>query len=103
MGTTVGLYYPFIHFRDEEWLKVAALYWPRMCRIVPPDYQTKDSDAVKRLIDELDFVSNVSPTPATTVVGKRFLTFLQKNEGDLRERYGLSDAEAWKPDPVTLQ
>jgi hypothetical protein len=36
----MGVYYPYIHFRDEAWLKVAALYWPKLTRIVPPGYQT---------------------------------------------------------------
>lgn len=31
----IGLYYPYIHFRDEKWMKIAALYWPRMARVVP--------------------------------------------------------------------
>ena len=39
-----GLYYPYFHVRDERWLKVAALYWPKIVRIVPADYQTRDSD-----------------------------------------------------------
>ncbi len=25
----MGLYYPYVHFRDERWLKLAALYWPK--------------------------------------------------------------------------
>ena len=31
----VGLYYPFIDFRDEGWLKLTALYWDSLRRIVP--------------------------------------------------------------------
>jgi hypothetical protein len=27
------LYYPFIHFRDEAWLKLGALYWDDVSRI----------------------------------------------------------------------
>ncbi|WP_133981072.1 DUF6236 family protein [Kribbella voronezhensis] len=38
-----GLYFPFIHVRDDDWLKLALLYWPRLYRLVPPDYQTSDS------------------------------------------------------------
>jgi hypothetical protein len=34
-----GLYYPYINFRSDSWLKVAALYWPKMARIVPVDYK----------------------------------------------------------------
>ena len=32
---TIGLYHPFIHFKDDDWLKLSALYWDRMARIVP--------------------------------------------------------------------
>ena len=35
---TIGLYHPFIHFKDDAWLKLSALYWDRMARIVPPSY-----------------------------------------------------------------
>ena len=35
---TIGLYYPFIRFRSENWLKVALLYWPKIARILPNDY-----------------------------------------------------------------
>jgi hypothetical protein len=41
----MAVYYPYIHIRDERWLKVAAaLYWPRMVRIVSPDYPTRNSE-----------------------------------------------------------
>jgi len=30
-----ALYYPFIHFKDDSWLTLSALYWDRMARIVP--------------------------------------------------------------------
>jgi hypothetical protein len=39
----MAVYYPYIHFRDPSWLKLAALYWPRMVRIVHPDYPTRNS------------------------------------------------------------
>jgi len=52
----MAVYYPYIHFRDERWLKVAALYWPWMVRIVSPDYPTRDSRLVAILKDELDLV-----------------------------------------------
>lgn len=42
----LGLYYPFIQFRNDSWLKLAALYWDRIGRIVPPGYQLQDSDTV---------------------------------------------------------
>ncbi|MFF4398613.1 hypothetical protein [Streptomyces sp. NPDC001480] len=39
----MGLYYPYIHFRGEQWLKLAALYWPRIARVVPDGYTVRDS------------------------------------------------------------
>jgi hypothetical protein len=37
------LYYPFIHFRDEAWLKLSALYWDDVTRIVPKSYAPRDT------------------------------------------------------------
>ena len=99
----VGLYYPFIHFMDEEWLKLAALYWPRMGRIVPRGYEPHDSDTVKQLVDKLDFVANVDPGRASYVVGELFADFLLEHEGRLQKPYGVSQADEWAPDPVTIQ
>ena len=99
----VGLYYPFIHFLDEEWLKMAALYWPRIGRIVPPEYEPHDSDTVKRLADELDFVANVEPGVASYFTGELFAGFLLEHEERLRKRFSVSRADDWAPDPVTIQ
>ncbi len=49
-----GLYYPYINFRDEGWAKVAALYWPKMARIVPVGHPTRNLPAIQALIDALD-------------------------------------------------
>jgi hypothetical protein len=45
----IALYYPYIHVRDEAWLKYAALYWPKMGRLRPPDYGTTDSPVAQML------------------------------------------------------
>jgi len=42
-----ALYYPFIHFKDDRWLKLSALYWDRIGRIVPSAYRTEDSETVR--------------------------------------------------------
>jgi hypothetical protein len=76
--TSFGLYYPYIHFRDESWLKMAALYWPRMARVVPPGYRTRDSELAKRLDGELGFVVNLNPATARASTATRF-TDLIKN------------------------
>jgi hypothetical protein len=71
-----GLYYPYIHFRDEGWLKVAALYWPKMARIVPSGYPVRDSDTVQALKDRLDFVVDLGPDPGAAAVGPSVEDFI---------------------------
>lgn len=50
-----GLYYPYIHIRDEGWLKTTLLYFPHILRMVPPDFETGDSA----------FVQSLASTPGT--------------------------------------
>lgn len=42
-----ALYYPYIHVRDTNWLKATLLCFPRVHRMVPKDFQLKDSDEIK--------------------------------------------------------
>jgi hypothetical protein len=59
MDTYSGLYYPFIHFKDEQWLKLSALYWDKMARIVPAKYPTEDGATVKELSGFIDLPPNL--------------------------------------------
>ena len=65
MATYIGLYHPFIHFRDDGWVKLASLYWDRMARIVPPGYPTTDSEVVQRF-KESGFVKDFPPDPTVS-------------------------------------
>jgi hypothetical protein len=47
---TDGLYYPYIHVRDEAWLKATLLYFPHVLRMVPPGFETRDSDFAANLV-----------------------------------------------------
>jgi Family of unknown function (DUF6236) len=98
----IGLYYPFIHFKDERWLKLVALYWPKLARIVPSGYPTQDSETVKHLADQLGFVINLNPEPAVSGVGQRFAKLLDEHGGALQERYGIARRREWPDDPVTV-
>ena len=58
MPGDVGLYYPWIHFRDDDWVKLAMLYWKRKihhCRVltlgIKPGYRASGIDAL--LIHEM--------------------------------------------------
>lgn len=72
----MSVYYPYIHIRDERWLKVAALYWPRMVRIVSPDYPTRNSQLVEILRDELGFIIDHPPDAAARDAAESFAAFI---------------------------
>jgi hypothetical protein len=63
MGRT-GLYFPYVHFHDDVWLKTTALYWPRIARVVPPEYPVHDNATVRALADGLDFLVPLDPGEA---------------------------------------
>ncbi|MEF7616302.1 DUF6236 family protein [Aquincola sp. MAHUQ-54] len=92
MQSYQALYYPFIHFKDEQWLKLAALYWDKIARIVPHDYPTADSDTVKALSP---CIGTVRPDWVPPDFAQAFVDFLSQHGGRLRERYGLHLREQW--------
>lgn len=73
----VALYYPYVNFPADAWMKAAALHWPQVGRIHPSGYShLRDSETIRRLKDELDFVVEVRPDrwgPEGTWVGKETL------------------------------
>jgi hypothetical protein len=94
-NTPIGLYYPYIHFQDEHWLKRATLYWDKMGRIVPDmdDVDAEDTDFVRALKNDLGFVEDLHPRNETPEVGLKFLELLHRHEPELRARYGSAK---WK-------
>ena len=112
-----GLYYPYFNVRDERWLKIAALYWPRIVRLIPEDFRGPDSQAVRALTDELDFVDRRPPGLSVENVAPLFMnliterfrcrtpgcvrrTFVEQVEG-LSTRYARASpglTALWRPD-----
>jgi Family of unknown function (DUF6236) len=86
----VGLYFPYIHFRDEDWLKTSVLYWDRVARIVPIGYPPDDSQTVRQLQDDFRFVVNLAPDPGVLdEVGTAFINLLGLRGDELRRHYAL--------------
>ncbi|WP_177324210.1 DUF6236 family protein [Streptomyces mirabilis] len=97
----MGLYYPYIHFRNEQWLKLAALYWPRISRVVPDGYRVQDSRTAAVLADKLNFVVNVPPDRSATAVAGIFLEAIERNALQLDRELGVFTADlALPPDNV---
>jgi len=72
-----ALYFPYIHFKDENWLKYTLLYWDGVKRIVPSGYTPQDSESVKTLISE-GLIESVDPHSYTTGAADEFIPTLQK-------------------------
>jgi hypothetical protein len=65
-----GLYYPSFHMRDDRWLKISALYWPRIVRLVPERYHTRDSVTARAFsAADPDFFYRLSPGDSVGEVG----------------------------------
>ncbi|MFF4785746.1 DUF6236 family protein [Streptomyces griseorubiginosus] len=84
----IGLYYPYVHFRKEQWIKAAALYWPGLARVVPRGFRVSDPDLVKALRDGLDnFLTDVDPSEAAAAVAPAFLKVVEDHGTELRQRF----------------
>src|SRR5262249_55594740 len=72
-----GLYYPYFRIRDDRWLKVMALYWPKIVRLVPPHlddmHQPSVSRTVQVLIEELDLIERLPAGASVQAAGGMFL------------------------------
>jgi Family of unknown function (DUF6236) len=90
MPDSIGLYYPHSALPNDAWVKLAALYWDKLGRIVPPGYKLQDSDTVQRLQGELGFVENFLPSPRDTFeVGQLFYRFLRQYEDKMKHHYNV--------------
>jgi len=77
-----GLYFPYINFKDINWLKQSALYFDRIVRIVPSRLNEAFVDRQRAVIDEFNaggepFVENLAPNwDQVYRAGKRLIDLL---------------------------
>jgi hypothetical protein len=102
MSVRIGLYYPFIHFRDEAWLKLTSLYWDRMGRIVPARYGLRDSDTVREFKDG-NYIRDFDPFGEQAEPARAFQEMLATHGHQLRSRYGLHLSADWPDEPTTVR
>lgn len=88
------LYYPFIHVRDEAWLKLSALYWDDMTRIVPKSYTPRDTRDVRSL-EDAGVLKRIDPANYEEPVGELFSLLLERHAHKLAARYDVSQRDAW--------
>jgi Family of unknown function (DUF6236) len=89
MVTYRALYYPYIHFKDETWVKAAALYWDQLGRIVPyGGYQLEDTAAIQRLRGA-GFVTEFVPRGSETAVSAAFQQLIDEWKAPLKAKYSI--------------
>ncbi len=90
-----ALYYPYIEFHDEKWVKAAALYYEGIDRIVPGSVIPRDTDFVKKLQDEEGFTRQLDPMEAAEQIAPDFFGYAgevlqeQEQRGLLLHRLGI--------------
>ena len=92
------LYYPYINFRNEEWLKMVALYGDSVSRIVPVGYPTKKLDTVAALAEK-GFIRDIAPNEAGHEPAVAFGQFLLEYQDLLRPVYAVDKTKPWASDP----
>lgn len=88
MPGSTGLYFPWIHFRDDNWVKLSMLYWKRLQRIVPPNYPRHDSQTVGKFVEH-GLITEVDPSASADEIAPMFAEAIRHNEDRLRDRYGI--------------
>jgi hypothetical protein len=105
----VALYYPYINFRDERWLKLAVLYWDVIHRITasqadrldPPMYWTSQPNDMREL-EHAGVVRPYVPVVEQAPQNALWRDFIAHHGDDLAKRYALDlDAREELPDTST--
>lgn len=88
-----GLYFPFIHVRDDDWLKTAALYWPSIRRLVPRGYRKHDSRTAQTFFDA-GILRDETPRSLLDSMAWDLLDTLRENADRLITDYSIEHAFA---------
>jgi Family of unknown function (DUF6236) len=71
--TGVALYYPYVHIRSEQWLKMALLYWESVRRIVPRNFQPEHDEKYGSKVAVAEgLVESTPPDKYVEQAGERF-------------------------------
>ncbi|MEV6719308.1 DUF6236 family protein [Streptomyces xanthochromogenes] len=62
--STIALYYPWVAFQDDSWLKLALLAWDKIARIRPRGIGDADNDLVRQIRAETDLIMDITPSDA---------------------------------------
>lgn len=68
-----ALYYPYIAFRDVNWLKAMAMYYENIYRIVPDNIIPEDPESLQPLLEDGSVGAMIDPIPYTEGMANIFL------------------------------
>jgi hypothetical protein len=88
-----ALYFPYVHIRDDDWLKVAALYWPTVRRLVPAGYQKHDSPTALVFADA-QLLTDEDPAGLLSAVSWDLINYLRRNVDALAQNFSVERAQA---------
>ena len=94
----IALYYPYVHPRDESWVKQALLFWPKIQRIVPENYPITDSPLLERLV-KAEILVERRPGPAASELSGAFVEYIARHGTSLRATYRVQKALTLPPQP----
>lgn len=72
-----ALYYPYITFRDVNWLKAMAMYYENIYRIVPDNIIPDDPEDLQPLLEDASVGAMIDPIAYTKDTGDFFLEKVQ--------------------------
>ncbi|PKM79116.1 MAG: hypothetical protein CVU88_07440 [Firmicutes bacterium HGW-Firmicutes-13] len=84
-----ALYYPTIEFRNDSWLFAASLIWDKIYRIVPNNYEPKDSRYIKELVEAGDIGICLDPGNYAKEVAEEFSEKLANEDWDAAALTGI--------------
>lgn len=94
--SSIALYYPWMHFRDDNWLKLALLTWDSIARIRPAGIEDRDSELVRHVRSESDLLAEFVPDSADlSLVSQTFTEVIDAYRHELVERYGSRGDDGW--------
>jgi hypothetical protein len=93
---SIALYYPWMHFQDDSWLKLALLTWDNIVRVRPRELDDRDRELVRTLRAETDFIVEVEPSATDLALVSDTLTEIIDSNRELIVRlYGGMNDTRW--------
>jgi len=91
---SIAFYYPYIHVRDDTWLKYAAMYWPKITRLVPQGYSTADSPTAVEFV-RAGVLAQLPRVSSAGGIHNRFFPTVLSRAKEFRARYGVARRGTW--------